>query len=123
MGTPIKFEDIRVGDRVRHTRTFSSGDIVVREGVVVDLDAGAVSTAAFDIWPASGHSFELIDRPAPPEPTALGTVVEFEDELDGATRRAVRVGTSMSLPWYHRGWWNWSAMDNPRVIHEGWTGE
>lgn len=68
MSTPVKFEDIQVGDRIR-----------VTDSVEIEIDA--IDTEGFtykDAGPGASRwnrSFELIERPLPALPTVNGSVI------------------------------------------------
>lgn len=79
MSTPIAFEDIQVGDRIRIVDTYTADVDTVEEGKLT-TDSG--SRVFAPLYP--GHhwdrSFELIDRPLPPLPTEPGSVILVEGE-------------------------------------------
>lgn len=114
MREPIKFEDIRVDDRIRATK----GSDVIEMTVTVVSDWG-VGSANF-VLDADGWTLELLGRPPIPEPTRLGTVVDFDDELEGLRKRVVLAGHPLrDRKWYNpldEKWWVWKAMKNPEVV-------
>lgn len=74
--------EVKVGDRVRSTRVYPSGTRQIWEYTVTlaDRDSWESKVVAFyaddDLW-----THELIERPAPSEPTGLMAVVEVDDRL------------------------------------------
>lgn len=76
--------DIRIGDTVRQTVTFPSGDTIIRQFKVVKGDDDDTWVEGVDVGVAltpSAHDTrvtEVIDRPVPVEPTTLGTIITFE---------------------------------------------
>lgn len=112
--------EVMVGDRMRSRKEYGSGTRNIWEYTVTSADrdewGSGVATfrAGDDLW-----THELIERPAPPEPTGLMAVVEVGGQLfthlgDG---RWVDEGESM---------WSWTGMTNQynpslkiTVLYEG----
>lgn len=70
---PFTYADIQVGDKIRRTRTYKTGELEVREGTVTRkasgyLDGGS-AILAYDTDDAkSTVTLELLERPEPPKP-------------------------------------------------------
>lgn len=112
--------EVMVGDRMRSLRKYESGTRNIWEYTVTsaDRDRWESDVVAFytddDLW-----THELIERPAPPEPTGLMAVVEVDGEL------FTRLGDGVWVSPDTRGW-TWKGMTNqynptPKVtvLYEG----
>lgn len=115
MSKPIEFDAVRVNDRVRATQ---GSDVI--EMTVTFASSWGVGSDNIGLAFGEGWSFELLDRPPSAEPTRLGTVVDFDDELEGLRKRAVLAGhPARESKWYdpsNEKWWAWKAMKNPEVV-------
>lgn len=110
----------RVGDRVRTTRTYDSGNTAVFEYTVTrvhdDLDWWDSAELYFDAThPMDTH--EIISRAPVPEPKGLGAVVRVDDLT------FVR-GDLTGAPWWSvdTGWVNWgdfSPATDLEILSEG----
>ncbi|WP_029135300.1 hypothetical protein [Nakamurella lactea] len=102
MSTPIKFEDIRVGDRVRGIDHHDNGTTVTVECVVTDLDdnwftdgGNFESFRAPKTTPGVRRTFELIERPKPEfKPGQI-----WRHRVSGNRYLILEIGNSDPLAW------------------------
>jgi len=131
VSTIINAEDVRVGDRIKVTRTYDHGTILTTEIDVAGLYPGpgghnyAEAPSHHGAWLTSGShivTIELIRREIP-EPKGLGAVVRLKDGAE-----YVRTGSTSKRPWAGRpivllDWRSWSALqdDVAEVLSEGYV--
>lgn len=113
----------QVGDRVRVTNRHPNGDKAVYEVTVSGTEIGGdyIKAEYYSLYTGNPHTtVELLERPAPPEPTGVGAVVQFENPLEVLRTLAVRSASGLWLTDSRTPWaWGVIAENDPVVLSEG----
>lgn len=105
----VALSEIKVGDKIRVTDTFSDGDIVIRIGVVTVVTGGRVETATQLFYTDPKRTFEILESAPEPKKFKVGDTVEGQSNYD-----LLPVGTFLAID---------DAGDRPSVFrtYKGWV--
>lgn len=126
----------KIGDRIKVTDTFDSGDLRTREFTITEITSDGYLTgkdlAAYPIVPSLNRQVEIIKRAPLPEPQGLGALVRFErtNESILVAMRVVEAsgGYDQGKRWQivdvngkpsgYGNMWSWDSINNEGSNHE-----
>lgn len=123
----VALNEIKVGDKIRATDTFTNGDVTVYSGVVTGTSARRVELTSAFLYAAPNRTFEILESAPEPKKFKVGDTVEGQSNYDllpvGVFLEAAPGQPGAGAPLFRtsKGWRMWDDVTmisafSPRVI-------